>query len=121
LAQAGYVITGSGGGGAGGQYVFANLDEMDGIIAEAKVLCEEIQEDGEKLRRAQALIEPPGDDVMSRIEAQTTVNSLEKAIEHNEAMFAYTGAQLAKLRAARDAYANTEDESAARLRGVGEG
>jgi hypothetical protein len=33
LGQAGYAITGSGAGGAGGQYVFAGLEELDDIIA----------------------------------------------------------------------------------------
>jgi hypothetical protein len=122
LGPAGYGITGSGGGGGtGGQYVFADLAELDGTIAEFETLRDDIRGDGAKLLRAQQLIEPPGEDIMSRIEAKTTVHSLEKAIEHNTVMAAYADAEIAKMRAAQAAYANADVEGAARLRMVDEG
>lgn len=71
LGPVGYVITGSGGGGAGGRYVFANLEDLDGVLAELETLRDDIRKDGEKLLRAQQLIEPPGEDIMSRMEAKT--------------------------------------------------
>lgn len=121
LGQAGYGITGSGGGGAGGQFVFANLGELNGIITELETLRDGIRSDGTKLDRARQLIEPPGEDIMSRMEAKATVHSLEKAIEHNTVMATYADTEIAKMRAARAAYANTDDAGAARLRTVDEG
>jgi hypothetical protein len=120
LGQAGYAITGSGGGGANGHYVFANLEELDSIIADLATLRDNIHSDDAKLVQAQRLITPPGQDDMSRMEAQTTVDSLDKAIEHNRAMATYAEAEIAKMRAARSAYANTDDKSAARLGHVNE-
>jgi hypothetical protein len=121
LGQVGYAITGSGGGGVGGQYVFASLEDLDGIIADLETLRDDIRNDGDKLVQAQWLIEPPGEDIMSRMEANTTVHSLDNAIEHNTAMFNYAEAEIAKMRAARDAYAQTDDDGAARLRDADEG
>jgi hypothetical protein len=121
LGQVGYALTGSGGGGTGGQYVFANLGELDGIVAELETLRDDIGNDGDKLKQAQFLIEPPGEDIMSRLEASTTVRSLGKAIEHNMAMRAYADAEIAKMHAARAAYAHTDDEGAMRLRHVDKG
>src|SRR5207302_903190 len=121
LGQVGYGITGSGGGGAGGQFVFASLGELDGIITDLEKLRDDIRSDGVKLNQAQQLIEPPGEDIMSRLEAKTTIHSLGKAIEHNKMMATYADTEIAKMRAARNAYANSDDEGAARLRNVDEG
>ncbi len=121
LGQVGYGITGSGGGGAGGQFVFASVGELDGISGDLESLRDDIRKDGDKLKQAQFLIEPPGEDIMSRLEAKTTVHSLGKAIEHNKTMAAYADTEIAKLRAARNAYTKSDDEGAARLRNVDEG
>lgn len=121
LGQVGYAITGSGGGGAGGRFVFANVAELDGIITDLEKLRDDIRTDGDKLVQAQGLIEPPGEDIMSRMEAKATVRSLDEAIKHNKVMRNYAKAEITKLRAARNAYANTDDEGAARMRDVDEG
>jgi hypothetical protein len=120
LGQAGYAITGSGGGGAGGQYVFVSVEQLDAIITEAGALLADIRLDGDQLRQAAGLIEPPADDIMSVMEARTTVESLTEAERHNKAMAAYVEAEMGKLQACRAAYVNTEDASAAQLRRVGE-
>lgn len=86
LGQAGYSITGSGGGGAGGQYVFADLDQINGIISDAERLLTDIRDDGASLLRAQQRVEPPAEDIMSVMEAEATVRSLDQAITHNQAM-----------------------------------
>jgi hypothetical protein len=118
LGQVGYAITGSGGGGAGGQYVFADLDELTAIITEAEAILTEVREDGDDLLQARRLIKPPAQDVMSVMEAKTTVHSLDEAVRHNIAMADYLDAELAKLRACRDAYMSSGEESAARLRAM---
>lgn len=121
LGQVGYGITGSGGGGAGGQFVFADLGELDGIIADIETVRDDIRNDGDKLRQARQLIEPPGEDIMSRFQAKAVIDCLDKAIEHNGVMVAYADAEIAKMREARDTYANVDDDNATRLRDLGEG
>jgi hypothetical protein len=101
--------------------VFANFGELDAIIAEWEALRDEIRGDGRKLVLAQQLIEPPGEDIMSQLEAKATVHSLDKAQIHNDAMATYADGYIAKLRAARAEYAGTDETSAAHLRGADEG
>lgn len=120
LGQAGYAV-GSVGDGAGGQYVFANLDQINEIIFEAETLLTDIRDDGASLLRAQQRVEPPAEDIMSAMEANATVRSLDQAITHNQAMASYVDAQLAKLRACRDEYARTDADGAGRLRTVDKG
>ena len=117
--QAGYAVTGGGGGGAGGQYVFASLDDLDGIIAEWEALHTRIKDRREKLNRAIGLIEPPAQDIMSKLQANTALRSLEKAEEHRQAMEDYARNYVEKLRAARAQYAATDTDSAAVLRRAG--
>src|SRR6266545_544483 len=76
LGQAGYAITGSGGGGAGGRYVFASLAELDGMIADWEALRDRIFARDAKFRQAIGLIAPPAEDIMSRLHAHTAVQSL---------------------------------------------
>ncbi len=121
LGQAGYAITGSGGGGAGGRYVFASLAELDGMIADWEALRDRIFARDAKFRQAIGLIAPPAEDIMSRLHAHTAVQSLKKAQSHNLVMHTYADGYVAKLKATRAQYATTESDSAARLRGAGEG
>jgi hypothetical protein len=121
LGQAGYAITGSGNGGAGGQYVFASLAELDGVIAEWEAVRDRIRGRGETLSRAISVILPPADDLMSRIQAKAAAHSLEKAQEHRQAMEDYATSYVEKLQAARAQYAATDSSNAAQLRRAGKG
>lgn len=121
LGQAGYAVTGSGGGGAGGQYIFASLAELDTIIAEWEALRDRIRGRGVMLRRAINLIEPPADDLMSKFQANTAAQSLEKAQEHRQAMEDYATSYVAKLQTARAQYSATDSNNAAQMRQAGEG
>jgi hypothetical protein len=120
VRQAGYLVTGSGGGGAGGQYVFASLDELDGIIAEWEALRSRIKDRSAKLRRAIGLIEPPAEDMMSRLQAGAAIQSLWKAEEHRLAMEKYASTMLEKLRAAKAEYVATDADNAAQVHRAGE-
>lgn len=120
VGQAGYIVTGSGGGGAGGQYVFANLEELDGIIAEFEALHARIKDRGVRLQRAIGMITPPAEDVMSRLQAGAAVQSLWKADEHRGAMEAYAATMIEKLRAARAEYAATDADNADQVHRAGE-
>lgn len=120
LGNAGYVITGSGGGGADGDYVFADLAELDAIITEWTAIRDTIQLDGTELAQARQMISPPAADLMSTGQATALVDSLDKAQTHNDAMFAYADAYVEKLTAARERYAAGEESTVARMRGIDE-
>ena len=121
LGNAGHVITGSGGGGADGDYVFADLAELGALITEWTAIRDAIQVDGEKLVQARQAIYSPADDDMSKGQAQALIESLDKAQAHNDAMFAYADAYVEKLTAARERYATDEEANVARMRSVDEG
>ncbi|MFL6141550.1 MAG: hypothetical protein ACJ72N_06740 [Labedaea sp.] len=119
LGPVGYVVTGSGGGGAGGQYVFASVEHLDRVIATWVAFRDAILADGHKLFQARQLIAPPAHDIMSRLEAKVTVDSLNKAWNHNRAMHSYADGYVTKLQAARTAYAAMDDDAAKNLRQAG--
>lgn len=106
---------------AGGNYIFADLEELDGIIAEWTAIRDRIRDRGYRLSQAAGLITPPAEDIMSRLHAGYTRASLQKALEHNDAMHAYAKAYVEKLTAARAQYANTETQALATIRRSGEG
>jgi hypothetical protein len=121
LGQAGYSILGSGGGGASGRYVFASLQELDGIIADWEALRDRISARDVKFQRALSLLTPPAEDVMSRLQAQAMLGSLMKAQAHNRTMYNYADGYVAKLKSARSQYATTETDNVSRLRNSGKG
>ncbi|MPZ84080.1 MAG: hypothetical protein GEV28_28270 [Actinophytocola sp.] len=113
----------SGGGGAGGQYVFANLEEIDGIITDLEAIKNDIRDDERYFRQAIRLATRPAEDMMSNGQVEAYHASLRKGWQHNKAVAAYAENQLAKLRAARQTYVDTDSGAADRLRnidGVGE-
>lgn len=120
LGNAGYVITGSGGGGANGDYVFADLAELGALITEWAAIRDAIQTDRRNLVRAQQAIYSPADDDMSKGQAKALIESLDKAQAHNDAMFAYADAYVEKLTAAREQYATDEELNVTRMRGANE-
>ncbi|MBP2331014.1 hypothetical protein JOF56_011399 [Kibdelosporangium banguiense] len=106
----------SGGGGAGGHYEFTSLTELDEIITELKIVADGIIKDGRKLDDAQALVSPPANDVMSVLQANAAVVSIQAARDHNRRMSAAAEAEIAKLETARQAYAQVEGTSAQSFR-----
>ena len=121
--HAGKVVVGShnSGGGKGGDYVFADLAELDAIIAEWVSVRDGVEADGVKLRTAQQMIKPPASDLMSQMQPGAVKDSLGKAIKHNQAMWTYANGYVKRLQAAREQYVAAEEENAARLRGVDAG
>jgi hypothetical protein len=121
LGNVGYAITGSGGGGANGDYVFVDLAELAALITEWTTIRDAIQLDRDKLVQAAYLILPPADDDMSGAQSEAMIASLEKAQVHNDAMFAYADSYLGKLTAAREQYAAQDELRAAQMRSIDEG
>lgn len=118
LNNAGYAIFGRGGGGSGGHYLFASLDELDSVIAEWMKLRDDIGADRDKFWQAQQLIGPPAEDEPSRRQSDALIDSLTTALDHNESLRNYSDSYIMKLMAAREQYLTTDEESAERLRDV---
>lgn len=120
LGNAGYAITGSGGGGADGDYVFADLAELDSLTTEWTAIREAIQTDERNLAQAQQAIYSPADDLMSQGQSKALIESLDKARNHNKTMFDYADAYVEKLTATRERYVADEEANVARMRAVNE-
>lgn len=110
----------SGGGGAGGQYIFANLEEIDSVITDLEAELTDILDDDQYFRQAIALATPPAEDHMSTAQVDAYRASLQEGRKHNQAVAAYAENQLTKLRAARQTYAEKDAGSAERLRNIDE-
>lgn len=108
----------SGGGGASGQYVFANIEEIDSIITNLEAELADILDDERDFEQAISLATPPADDVMSVGQVNAYVAALHKGWLHNQAVAAYADNQLAKLRAARQEYVDTDSNAAEQQRNV---
>jgi hypothetical protein len=102
-------------GESGGRFVFADLDELDSIIADLETLRVDIAADDEDFVDAIGTANPPARDDMSQLQADAYRESLRRARRHNASMLAYVVGQLEKLRAARNAYANADAYAEDRL------
>ncbi|MGQ0838898.1 hypothetical protein [Actinokineospora sp.] len=107
-----------GGGGAGGEYQFADLAELDEITTLWRHEYDAIYADGLRIRQAIQLVRAPAEDEMSTGQARAFADSLERLYEHNKAMLAYADGYLTKLRAAREQMAATEDANTSALRTI---
>jgi hypothetical protein len=118
LGNAGYAVTGSGGGGADGDYVFVDVADLDSLITEWIAIRDDIQVDRDKLWQAQQIIEQPANDESSQRQPAAMIVSLDKALDHNAAMLTYADTYVEKLTAARNQYLTDDELNASRLRGV---
>lgn len=116
VGNIGYGVWGSGGGGSGGQYVFASLEELDTLKTEWTTVRDDISSDGIRLATARATIHEPAEDVMSKLQYVAVGESLDSAIEHNKTMFNYAKSYVEKLGAAIEQYAADDEANAARVR-----
>ncbi len=108
----------SGGGGAGGTYVFTDLEHLDRIIGRWQALHDDIVDDGFAVSDALRHIAPPAEDIRSVVQARAAAHSLATGQEHNQAMVVYTTTFLEKLHATRAQYASTEEHNTDLLRNV---
>lgn len=107
--------TPAGGGGTGGQFMFASLAELDGVITQWKAERDAIDADGMKIMQAIGFISPPAGDTMSVGQADATRTSLDALYKHNRAMFDYADGYIKKLEASRASIANIEHSNKTRL------
>jgi hypothetical protein len=109
------------GGGGGGQFVFADLAELDSITTQWVAERERIRQDHETVLEAIRRCNPPAGDMMSHYQANRLQESLAVARDHNQAMLDYADGYVQKLEASRTAMASSEHNNAARLRTTGGG
>jgi hypothetical protein len=110
----------SGGGGAGGSYVFTDLDHLDRIIGRWKALRDDIQSDGYVISEAVRILLPPAEDKPSVTQATAAGDSLAKGQLHAQAMADYTLWFIEKLEATRAQYATAEQNSTDAIRNAGQ-
>jgi hypothetical protein len=108
----------SGGGGGGGAYMFASLEELDGVIQQWQSLIDDIKSDNVDVDHAVARIErPAGDDVSAANyrRADETVTAMQK---HNNLLLEYAQHYKAKLEDCRAQMATTDQGNQIRMNKV---
>lgn len=108
----------AGGGGTGGQFMFASIDELNGVIQQWQTELAAITADGRKIGQAVGFVQSPADDDMSVGQANATRDSLTKLQQHNDAMRDYAAKYIEKLIASRDHIVATEANNQTRMRNV---
>lgn len=100
----------SGGGGAGGQFMFADVAELDAVVTQWNTQRDEIQADQDKIIAAYHDIAEPAGDEMSQGQADASRKSLLNMWKHNFQMLQYADNYIQKLGLARgDMVAQDED------------
>ncbi|WP_130342051.1 hypothetical protein [Herbihabitans rhizosphaerae] len=105
----------SGGGSGAGEFVFADLAELDGVITEWMTLRDEIRHDQYLFTQAVGFMVAPAQDDPSGEQAGAAKVSVEKARDHNKAMLDYADDYITRLTASRQAMAATEERNTARV------
>ena len=108
----------SGGGGTGGQFMFASIEELDGVITQWENEREGILADLKQIYEAYDVIKEPAGDAMSKYQADASRDSIANMYHHNNAMLNYADNYIAKLKASREQMAVMEEGNRERLRSV---
>jgi len=108
----------SGGGGTGGQFMFASLEELDSVITKWEGERDGILADREQIYEAYDVIKDPAADAMSRYQANASRDSIANMFQHNNAMLRYAENYISKLKASREQMAIMEDGNRDRLRSI---
>lgn len=110
----------SGGGGTGGQFMFANLEELDAVIARWEDEREGILADRAAIRDTFHANAAPAGDMMSKVQFTASQVSLANMYQHSDAMLKYAENYIAKLRASREQMAIMDEGARDNLRSVRE-
>ena len=108
----------AGGGGTGGQFMFASLEDLDSMISKWEDERDGILADRDAIADAYWTIKDPAGDVMSRGQANASKDSLANMYYHSDAMLKYAENYIAKLNASRRQIATTEDGAHTRMRSI---
>jgi hypothetical protein len=108
----------SGGGGGGGAYMFASVEELDGVIQQWESLIEDIKSDNVDVDHAVSRIDRPAGDEVSAANyrrASETVTAMQK---HNNVLLEYAAHYKAKLEDCRAQMVGTEQGNQTRVKNV---
>ena len=108
----------SGGGGTGGQFMFASLEELDAVITRWETERDGILEDRRAISAAYERIEAPAADDMSNEATAASRDSLANMFQHNNAMLRYAENYIEKLLASREQMAVMDEGARDRLRSI---
>lgn len=108
----------AGGGGTGGQFMFANLDDLNGVIKKWEDERDGIEADREVIAEAYHAIKEPAGDPMSLQLTSASRDSLANLWNHSNAMLNYANNYIEKLKASREQIAAMEDGAHARMRSI---
>jgi hypothetical protein len=108
----------AGGGGQGGQFMFADVAELDSVIKQWEDERDGIKADRQTISDAYYSINEPASDVMSRAQASASRDSLANMYQHSDAMLRYAENYIAKLKASRQQMAVQEEGARDNFRSV---
>lgn len=99
----------TGGGGRGGAYMFASLDELDGVIGQWQDLIDEIKTDQGRVEAARGFVAEPAADKVSGRNSVVSGKVVAEMRRHNEQLLVYAERYVVKLKECRTQMATTED------------
>ncbi len=108
----------TGGGGGGGSFMFASVEELDGVIQQWRDLIEDIKTDQGRMESAGGdIAKPAADQVSGRNYAESgkVVMDMQK---HNELLLRYAIGYVKKLEASRTQMMTTESGNETRMNQV---
>ncbi len=108
----------AGGGGTGGQFMFASLEELDAVINKWKDERDGIYADRNAISDAYGLVKSPAGDMMSLSQTEASKHSLAAMWQHSNAMLKYADDYIAKLYASRVQMATQDDGAQETMRSV---
>ncbi|MPZ85874.1 MAG: hypothetical protein GEV28_38055 [Actinophytocola sp.] len=114
----------TGGGGAGGTYMFASLEELDTVIGQWEELIEELKTDQVRIEDANGGLAEPAGDQVSGHNVSVSRETVAQMRKHNDTLLRYAAGYTAKLKASRTQMAVKEDGNELlmnRVAGPGEG
>lgn len=106
-------------GDSSGQYMFANLQELDGIIAHWHTEGDNIQADGKSIAYGEAGAGTRLLDAITREYLSTLDGAFGALIQHNGKMYEYNTGYATKLAECRQSMSGMDQSNVGRLRGVG--
>lgn len=108
----------AGGGGTGGQFMFASLDELDTVIKRWETERDGIIADRNVISDAYYALKPPAADPMSRDLTSASRDSLANLWNHSQSMLLYAENYIQKLKASRRQMSVTEEGSRDHFRSI---
>jgi hypothetical protein len=108
----------TGGGGGGGTYLFASIEELDGVIGQWQDLVDEIRSDLHEIKAAGHHAATPAGDTVSNDNFRESADVVKAMQKHNEQLLVYAQHYVVKLQECRTQMATTEQGNQTRMNQV---